>query len=233
MIEESCLWFVWRFLQKTQLCYRTQLCYGSFHNSWSGHSIVSQDSLNDASKEGSTDCEQVHRPWSWPNRIPECCVEVSAILIVPGDSVIHLFQNCSDRYWTLLHSFLRNPSSFVNSPGGRPATFLCSKKWFGVNASKSLMSSDTAQRGLAFRIASTSAKSVLNVNSIANQNLEMPLCWLQVSPILHSYGRRWGDEKPTLPLSVVAPFGFSPDSTHQWIPEFRGMPYKIRTIVRP
>ena len=73
-------------------------------------------------------------------------------------SFLHLCQNCSDRYWTLLQRFLAYRSSLINFPGGGSGTedFIVIK-WFAVSGSKlvgSLMVSTVSGRLFTMAIAS-------------------------------------------------------------------------------
>ena len=75
-------------------------------------------------------------------------------------SLIHLFQNMSDIYWTCLHLRRAYRSSFWNCPGGRDGVVLRSRRWFGVSASRSLGFVEAFVIGRLLRIASASHKTV-------------------------------------------------------------------------
>lgn len=99
-------------------------------------------------------------------------------------SLILLFQKTLVRYWTFLHCFLPKWSPLTRNPGGNPVTFLCSKKWLGVNASKSAGSSEAAKIGW-FMMNSTSVNKCHNANSLSNlsshNSLQVLLCTLHQS----------------------------------------------------
>lgn len=70
-------------------------------------------------------------------------------------------QNCSIRYWTLLHLFVAYKSSLTNTPGGGRATFdFIIMRWFGVKGSSacgSLIPSTVNGRLLTIAMASYSS----------------------------------------------------------------------------
>ena len=77
----------------------------------------------------------------------------------------HRLQKWLANICVCLHFFLNSISSFTKVPGGKPLIFLCNNRWFGVNGWRSLGSSETAQRGLELRVASTSVRTVASTSS--------------------------------------------------------------------
>lgn len=80
-------------------------------------------------------------------------------------SLLHLFQNKSAIYWTCLHLRRAYMSSFWNSPGGKDGLAFRSKRWFGVNASRSFVSVEALVIGRLLRTASASHKNVWRPSS--------------------------------------------------------------------
>ena len=80
-------------------------------------------------------------------------------------SLSHRLQKWSANICVCLHFFLNCISSFTKVPGGKALTALCNNSWFGVNGWRSLGSSETAQRGLEWRVVSTSVRTVASTSS--------------------------------------------------------------------
>ena len=98
------------------------------------------------------------RSWSTTsNRSPTCAF---------GRGLCHFcLQKWSANICVCLHFFLNSIAPFTKVPGGKALTVLCINRWFGVNGWRSLGLSETAQRGLEFRVASTSVRTVASTFS--------------------------------------------------------------------